>query len=125
MTSRFDTAKDAAELFGPALAGESVEAVVALHLDPGRRMIGMDVYPSPGRGAELPVRTILEAALRYDATILILGSNHPGGDPTPTEEDCATTRDLADAARLLDIRLEDHLVYSGGEWRSFRQLGHL
>ena len=125
MITRFNTAEDAARLFGPALADDSVESVVALHLDDDRRMIGMDVYPAtPGpEGAGIPVRAILAAALHYGTTILILGHNRPGGDPTPTEQDRAVTRYLAHAAALLDIRLEDHLVYGGAEWRSFRQLG--
>ena len=127
MTTRVDTAEDAAQLFGPALAAGAAAAVAAIHLDAERRMLGRDVYAAaPGRGdVEIPVRSILEAALRYDAMILILGHNHPGGDPAPTERDCAVTRELAHAALLLDIRLDDHLVYGGGEWRSFRQLGLL
>ena len=127
MTIRVDTAEDAVQLFGPALAAGAAAAVAAIHLDSERRMIGMDVYPAAAgeEDAEIPVRAILEAALRCDAMILILGHNHPGGDPTPTGRDCAVTRELAHAALLLDIKLDDQLVYGGGEWRSFRQLGLL
>ena len=44
-------------------------------------------------------------------------------DPTPSHEDLAITEELAEAGRLLDIELLDHLVLGDGEWASLRALG--
>jgi DNA repair protein RadC len=48
-------------------------------------------------------------------------------DPTPSKEDVALTRQLAEGARLLGIRLHDHLVIGNGtgQWVSLAQRGLL
>lgn len=51
--------------------------------------------------------------------------NHPSGDPTPSAADCRVTARLAEVAGALDIALHDHLVFAGGDCRSFRALGLL
>src|SRR5262249_31143862 len=47
-------------------------------------------------------REVLGPALREGAASVILVHNHPSGDPTPSREDVRLTRQLADAAKLLD-----------------------
>ncbi len=61
------------------------------------------------------------------AASLILVHNHPSGDPTPSREDLRLTRQLADAARLLDLRLHDHIIVGNGteRWVSLAQRGEL
>ena len=48
-------------------------------------------------------------------------------DPTPSKEDVALTRQLAEGARLLGVRLHDHLVIGNGsgQWVSLAQRGLL
>jgi DNA repair protein RadC len=72
-------------------------------------------------------REVLGPALREGAASLILVHNHPSGDPTPSREDLRLTRQLADGARLLDLRLHDHVIIGNGteRWTSFAQRGDL
>ncbi len=72
-------------------------------------------------------REVLGPALRVGAASLILVHNHPSGDPTPSREDLRLTRKLADGARLLDLRLHDHLIIGNGteQWVSLAQRGAL
>jgi DNA repair protein RadC len=72
-------------------------------------------------------REVLGPALRVGAAALILVHNHPSGDPTPSGEDLRLTRQLADGARLLDLRLHDHLIVGNGteQWISLAQRGDL
>src|SRR3972149_4989042 len=72
-------------------------------------------------------REVLGPALRVGAAALILVHNHPSGDPTPSREDLRLTRQLADGARLLDLRLHDHLIIGNGteQWVSLAQRGDL
>src|SRR3990172_6623615 len=53
--------------------------------------------------------------------------NHPSGDPTPSRENLLLTRQLAEGARLLDLRLHDHLIIGNGteQWVSLAQRGGL
>ena len=72
-------------------------------------------------------REVLGPALREGAAALILVHNHPSGDPAPSREDLRLTRQLADGARLLDLRLHDHIIVGNGteQWVSLAQRGNL
>jgi DNA repair protein RadC len=72
-------------------------------------------------------REVLGPALREGAASLVLVHNHPSGDPTPSQEDLRLTRQLADAARLLDLRLHDHVIIGNGTgaWVSLAERGQV
>ena len=72
-------------------------------------------------------REVLGPALREGAAGLVLVHNHPSGDATPSREDLRLTRQLADGARLLDLRLHDHIIIGNGteHWVSLAQRGDL
>jgi DNA repair protein RadC len=71
------------------------------------------------------VRRILEDALRLGAHGMVVAHNHPSGDPQPSADDVASTRELSETAARLGIRLHDHLIFAGGEAVSLRSLGLL
>jgi DNA repair protein RadC len=62
-------------------------------------------------------------AVRACAAAIIVAHNHPSGDTTPSAEDLRITAELAEAGRMLDIELLDHLVIGRGRWASLRALG--
>ncbi len=75
-------------------------------------------------------REIFRPALLYSAYAIVVAHNHPSGDPTPSEADRRLTIRLAEAARLLQITLHDHVILGtadGGRqpWFSFREAGLL
>jgi DNA repair protein RadC len=72
-------------------------------------------------------REVLGPALREGAAAVVLVHNHPSGDPTPSREDLRLTRQLADGAQLLDLRLHDHVIIGNGSdrWVSLAQRGDL
>lgn len=120
------TARDAADLLAPLFAETEGEKLAVLHLDAGRRIIAVDAHPATGEDEILlPMRAIFKAALNHEAAGLIVAHNHPSGDPAPSRADIAATRRLAATAANLGIVLHDHLIFAGGEWRSFRELGLL
>jgi DNA repair protein RadC len=59
-------------------------------------------------------REVLGPALREGASAVILVHNHPSSDPTPSREDVRLTRELAEAAKLLDLKLHDHVIIGNG-----------
>ena len=123
---RIVTARDAASLLQPLFAGEDSECVGVLHLGAEQRLIAVTFSP-PGEAEEtdLPVADILAVALKLGASAIILAHNHPSGDPAPSEADRRATRELAQMAGRLGIRLEDHLILAGGRWESLRALSLL
>lgn len=55
-------------------------------------------------------REALGPAVACRASGIVLLHNHPSGDPEPSVLDLALTRQLRDGARLLCVKLLDHLV---------------
>lgn len=116
----------AAALLAPVFASSEGEAVAVIHLGRDRNLIGLTLEEvGAADEVELPIGSILGNALRLGASAILVAHNHPSGDPTPSAADEAATRALAGAASGLDIRLYDHLIFGGGECRSFRSLGLL
>ena len=72
-------------------------------------------------------REVLGPALREGAAHLVLVHNHPSGDPTPSKEDIHLTRQIAEGAKLLGLRVHDHLIMGNGSgrWVSLVQHGAL
>ena len=54
---------------------------------------------------------------------IIISHNHPSQDPTPSPEDTAITRDIAEAGKLLGIELLDHVVIGGERFVSLKERG--
>jgi DNA repair protein RadC len=69
-------------------------------------------------GLSVGTRDPLRAALREAASAFVLVHNHPSGDPTPSREDLAFTRRLAEAADLVGTPLLDHVVVARGGFAS-------
>ena len=51
--------------------------------------------------------------------------NHPSGDPTPSQDDIAMTKEVAAAADKLGISVHDHIVIGRKGHASLRSLGYL
>ena len=66
-------------------------------------------------------REVFIPALAVSAASLILAHNHPSGDPSPSEEDLAITRRIAESGRLLGIELLDHVVVAREAYTSFKE----
>jgi DNA repair protein RadC len=70
-------------------------------------------------------REVFRAAIAEAAAGIIVVHNHPSGDPTPSAEDKAVTRQLTAAGRLLDLPLYDHVIIAGDRFVSFANAGLL
>ena len=67
-------------------------------------------------------RALLREALAWKAPQFAIFHTHPTGDPTPTAEDLAFTKRLANAGDVIGVRLVDHLILGkAGSWRSLMQ----
>ncbi len=68
-------------------------------------------------------REVFREAIREGASSIIVGHNHPSGDPTPSPEDIAITKELVEIGVRLDIPVHDHIIVGYREFRSLRKLG--
>ena len=118
--------EDAVSLFAPRLRDLACEKLLVAHLDAESRLLALVEAGDGGASeVELPLRAIVADALRLESAGLILAHCHPSGDPEPSEADRVSTARLALVAGWLDIRLHDHLIFAGDDWRSFRAMGLL
>jgi DNA repair protein RadC len=101
-----------------------VERFRVLHLN-ARNMLILDDLMGEGSVDEAPVyvRNVIARALELGSVSLILVHNHPSGDPQPSRADIEITRKLAEAAKLLDVTIHDHLVIGTSGHSSMRALG--
>lgn len=82
------------------------------------------VYQGSVHTTVIRINELFSAAIRMKASAIVVAHNHPSGDPTPSPEDIAVTRQINAAANLLDIDLLDHVVIgSQGRYVSLKERG--
>jgi DNA repair protein RadC len=70
-------------------------------------------------------REVIQAALSHDAAALIFAHNHPSGDPKPSAEDVAVTRQLVFAGKVMGIVVHEHLIIGDNRYFSFADQGYI
>jgi DNA repair protein RadC len=116
---RFASATDVAAVAMCEIGDATRERVVVLVCDAANRLRrAVQVSEGTVDRAFLPVREILNAVLRHDGRAFAVAHNHPSGDPTPSTDDLRATAELRAAARLIGLRLLDHVVVAGDRWES-------
>ena len=83
----------------------------------------LTIYIGSINSSAVRVGEIFKEALKQNAAAIIIAHNHPSGDPTPSSEDVAVTREIVDAGKLLGVDVLDHLVIGQGRWISLRERG--
>ena len=109
-----------------AMGANKTEQVRVLYLNRQNILIA-DELQQQGTVDHTPVypREVIKRALDLGASALILVHNHPSGDPTPSHNDVAMTKELKAAGEKLGIQIHDHVVVSKGGTASFKALGLL
>ncbi len=117
----------AAAVFSAVLGNEPVEVFGMLALNTRHRLIAYHEVSRGGINATMAgAREIFQAALLSNAVAVVVGHNHPSGDPTPSADDCLLTRQVVEAGKLMGIDLLDHIVVGeDGRYYSFLESGRL
>ena len=128
---KMDTPALIYELLGDEFRALHRESLRVILLDTKLRMIRVEEISlgSLNESTAHP-REIFRPALIHAAYAVVIVHNHPSGDPTPSEADRRLTVRLAEAARLLQIILLDHVILGAADdgrqpWFSFREVGIL
>lgn len=97
----------------------------ALFLDTRNRLIqDNEIFRGTLNRAAVEPRAILKQGLLRNAAGFVLFHTHPSGDPSPSAEDLAFTRRMANAGEVVGLRLVDHLIIGGGgRWVSLKKRG--
>ena len=117
---------DAVALLRERANRELVEVFYVIALNTQGRVIAIqEVTRGILNSSLVHPREVFCAAIVSRAASVILCHNHPSGDPTPSADDRAVTRQLVDAGRLLDIPVADHVIVGKEAYLSFAEQGLL
>jgi DNA repair protein RadC len=125
---RVDSPELAAQVARRAIPDDGREHFVALFLDSQNRLTGTHLVSTGSLSASIVhPRELFGPAIREGAAHVVLAHVHPSGDPSPSKEDVALTRQLVEGGRILGIRVHDHVIIGAGSeaWLSFSQRGLL
>lgn len=118
------TIDDCGRYLVPFFYGRQYETVFLLCLDAKCKVLACKkVGQGSVNSAGVSVRQIVETALKYNASAVILAHNHPSGLALPSREDVQTTRRVAAALDAVEVELTDHIVVADGDWVSLVQSG--
>jgi len=115
-----------ADYLARSFGSARVERFGAITLDARNRLLRVHELHRGGRThADVEPSEVFHNAILDNAHAVILWHTHPSGDPSPSEDDVALTRRLADAGRLLNVAVLDHVVVARSGFVSLRQRGLL
>lgn len=89
----------------------------------GRRIGDQIISKGTVRASLISPREIFIEAVRAQAVSILLVHNHPSGNPDPSPEDIALTRQVREAGAMLGIELLDHIIIGDRQAVSLREQG--
>ena len=115
---------DVAAAYGPRLRDLPREVFVVLHLNTANVVLSEHTLTTGGLAASIvePRQVFQRAILENAASVLCL-HNHPSGNPEPSREDVAITKQLQEAGKVLGIPVHDHLIIAGRGYTSLAERG--
>jgi DNA repair protein RadC len=118
--------EDVARVFGPVLRDRPQEEFWVLPLSSANRLQRpAQVTVGTLNASLVHPRECFRPAIERSAAAVIFVHNHPSGNPEPSAEDVAVTRQLTEAGRLLGIPVHDHVVIAGTAYTSLAERGEI
>ncbi|MFC2016046.1 DNA repair protein RadC, partial [Chloroflexota bacterium] len=118
------TPADAANLVMSEMSLLEQEHMRVMLLDTKNRVLASPtLYKGSLNTSLVRVGEIFREAIRANSAALIVVHNHPSGDPTPSPEDVAVTRQIVEAGKLLDVDVLDHLIIGQKKFVSLKERG--
>lgn len=106
------------------MAHKTIEEFRVILLNSKLRIIGEEIQQ---RGTvdqvSIHPREVIKTAMLKEASAIILVHNHPSGDTTPSRADVQITRQIDEAAKLVNITLIDHIIIGKNSVYSFKSKG--
>lgn len=81
------------------------------------------LYAGSLNASSVRVGELFRDAVRTNSAAILVTHNHPSGDPTPSPEDVRLTEMAAQAGKLLDVEVLDHIIVGHGRYVSLKERG--
>lgn len=123
--TRISSSIDAVDIFRHIFPGiEHREYFYAMLLNRGNFVLGYYEVSKGGiSGTVVDVRLIMQAAIKANASAIILSHNHPSGNLQASDADIRITRKIKQACSVLDISLLDHVILTSPGYLSMADDG--
>jgi DNA repair protein RadC len=124
-TRRVTSSREVYQMF-KHLMNNPREVFLCLHLDSKNKIVCVDQVSQGSLNASIVhPRELFSSAILSASAALILIHQHPSGDPEPSREDIELTERLVEGAKLLGIRILDHIIIGEDRYISFADRGIL
>lgn len=116
--------EDVYALVGAEMALAEQEHMKVVLLNVRNQVLSVkDVYKGSVHSAVVRVAELFRDAVREGCSNLVMVHNHPSGDPSPSPDDVALTKQVHEAGRMLGIDVLDHVIIGRRGHASLRDLG--
>lgn len=113
---KINSSSEAARMFMPFFITRRTEAVAIICLDAkGKVLFCNKVADGSVNATEVNIRRIIEIAVRYNTSAVIMAHNHPSGLAVPSEEDISVTEKIIASLNFINIHLLDHIIVTGND----------
>ncbi len=117
---------DSYELFFQLIDDPRQEHFLVLYLDQSNHPLDVKCISNGGTTHVIAdPKIIFKNALKLNATCIVVGHNHPSGNPRPSADDRKLTQKLVAAGKLLDITVKDHIIIGNERYYSFLDHGEM
>ncbi|HCA04500.1 MAG TPA: hypothetical protein DEO32_01240 [Ruminococcaceae bacterium] len=112
------------DLFQTKFIGRTAEAVAMLLGDARGRIIFFDIIAEGSiSSTEMPIRRMVDLAIRHNAKTAFIAHNHPSGSLLPSKQDLDTTMTICDTLFNVGVRLLDHYIITDTNYLSLKDSG--
>lgn len=126
LPSTVKDSKDSFERFLPYIDDPRQEHFLVMYLNRRNNALKVECISNGGTSNVIAdPKIIFKNALDIGASCIVVGHNHPSGNPTPSREDKMLTKKLVDAGKLLDIPVKDHIIVGNECYYSFLDHGEM
>ena len=116
--------RDVYNLLSADMGYRDQEHLRVLLVSTNSEVVGVhEIYKGTVNSAAVRVAEVLRPAVRENCPSIIVVHNHPSGDPSPSGPDIMITRQIKQAAEMMDIDLLDHIVIGGRTYVSMKDRG--
>ena len=120
---RIENPEDVFEILGDEMSLFTQEHLKVVLLDTKNRVMEVqEVYIGNVNSSQIRASEVFRAAVKANATSIVVVHNHPSGNPTPSSQDRAVTTDLVKAGNLLGIDVLDHVIIGHPDEKGFVSL---
>jgi DNA repair protein RadC len=123
---QLNTPRQLASYLLPQHGSRPVEQFGIVLLDTKHRLLQIKLISTGSLDSTMAhPREVFRDAIAGRAAAIVLFHNHPSGDPSPSADDVALTRQLVYAGHVVGIDVLDHLILADQRYYSFMEAGQI